>query len=115
MAVKLYMDHNVPRAITQALRLRHIDVLTAFEDGQSTTDDAALLQRATALNRVLFTMDDDLLIEAVQCQINGTRFNGVVYAHQMRISIGTCVEQLELLSKASKLDEMSNTVLYLPM
>lgn len=32
MTLKLYMDHHVPRAITTGLRLRNIDVLTAYED-----------------------------------------------------------------------------------
>lgn len=32
MPLKLYMDHHVPRAITLGLRLRHVDVLTAYED-----------------------------------------------------------------------------------
>lgn len=32
MTVGLYFDHNVNRAITQGLRLREVDVLTAFED-----------------------------------------------------------------------------------
>ena len=32
MAIALYMDHHVPRAITHGLRLRGVDVLTAFED-----------------------------------------------------------------------------------
>jgi hypothetical protein len=33
MAVALYMDHQVERAITSGLRLRGVDVLTAYEDG----------------------------------------------------------------------------------
>ena len=45
--VALYVDHQVPRAITAGLRLRGIDVLTAFEDGADTLDDSALLDRAT--------------------------------------------------------------------
>jgi len=32
MAIKLYMDHHVPRAITEGLRLRGVDVLTAEDD-----------------------------------------------------------------------------------
>jgi len=32
MPLKLYMDHHVPRAITNGLRLRGIDVITARED-----------------------------------------------------------------------------------
>ncbi len=33
MPIALYMDHHVPRAITLGLRLREVDVLTAYEDG----------------------------------------------------------------------------------
>jgi len=36
MAVALYMDQHVPRAIAAGLRLRGVDVLTAYEDGAST-------------------------------------------------------------------------------
>jgi predicted nuclease of predicted toxin-antitoxin system len=63
MSVKLYMDHHVPRAITAGLRLRKVDVLTAFEDGANRIADSDLLKRAGELNRVLFTQDQDLLIE----------------------------------------------------
>jgi hypothetical protein len=31
MPIPLYMDQHVPRAITTRLRLRGVDVLTAFE------------------------------------------------------------------------------------
>jgi predicted nuclease of predicted toxin-antitoxin system len=68
MPLKLYMDHHVPRAITTGLRLRHVDVLTAYEDQTHDIDDVSLLDRATLLGRVLFTQDDDLLIEATRRQ-----------------------------------------------
>ncbi len=68
MPLALYMDQNVPRAITLGLRLRDVDVLTAFEDGTSDADDPALLDRASALGRVLFSHDDDLLAEAARRQ-----------------------------------------------
>ena len=66
MAITLYMNQHVPRAITIGLRLRGVDVLTAYEDGASEMDDAALLDRAGELGRVLFTQDDDLLVGAVR-------------------------------------------------
>lgn len=66
MALTLYMDHHVPRAITVGLRLRQVDVLTAYEDGMSEAEDPALLDRAGELGRVLFTHDDDLLVEALE-------------------------------------------------
>ncbi|MFZ0548719.1 MAG: DUF5615 family PIN-like protein [Candidatus Promineifilaceae bacterium] len=62
--IALYMDVHVHRAITNGLRLRGVDVLTAQEDGYRTASDAQLLDRATDLNRVLFSQDDDLLAEA---------------------------------------------------
>jgi len=38
-----YMDQHVPRAITEGLRIRGIDVITAYEDGASDMDDSDLL------------------------------------------------------------------------
>jgi hypothetical protein len=49
MALALYMDHHVPRAITVGLRVRGVEVLTAEEDGAKAFDDPALLDRAGAL------------------------------------------------------------------
>ena len=39
--IALYMDHNVPRAITVGLRLHGVDVITAYEDGADDMDDSA--------------------------------------------------------------------------
>ena len=39
------MDVHVPRAVTTALRLRSIDVLTAQEDGAAQLDDDRLLTK----------------------------------------------------------------------
>lgn len=66
MALAFYMDHHVPKAITAGLRLRGVDVITAYEDGTSELDDPELLDRANELKRVLFTQDDDLLSEAAK-------------------------------------------------
>ncbi|MEA3415852.1 MAG: DUF5615 family PIN-like protein [Thermodesulfobacteriota bacterium] len=78
----LNMDHHVPRAITEGLRLRGIDVITAYEDSAGDMDDSALLDRATELGRVLFTQDDDLLAEATKRQKEGVTFGGVIYSHK---------------------------------
>lgn len=82
------MDHHVPRAITNGLRLRGVDVITAAEDGAGELGDPALLERATDLDRVLFTQDDDLLTEATNRQRQGQTFTGVIYAHHICASIG---------------------------
>ena len=61
MSVSLYMDVHVRRAVTEGLRLRSVDVLTAQEDGTTLLEDSELLNRATALGRVLFTQDKTFL------------------------------------------------------
>jgi predicted nuclease of predicted toxin-antitoxin system len=62
------MDVHIPRAVSTALRLRGIDVLTAQQDGAERWEDDALLMRATALERILVTQDDDLLREGAKLQ-----------------------------------------------
>jgi hypothetical protein len=46
------MDVHIPLAITEGLRRRRIDVLTAQQDGADRLNDDLLLQRATRLERV---------------------------------------------------------------
>jgi uncharacterized protein with PIN domain len=115
VTLALYMDHHVPRQITAGLRLRGIDVVTAYEDGTHEWDDVDLLDRATELDRVLFTRDDDLLAIARQRQLDGILFSGVIYAHQLRVSIGTCVDDLEIIAQAGEPADLVNGVRFLPL
>jgi hypothetical protein len=115
MSITLYMDQHVPRAITVGLRLREVDVLTPWEDGASTFTDPDLLDRATALGRVLFSLDDDLLVEATRRQAVGRHFGGVVYAHQLRVSIGKCIDDLAIIAAIAEREDLDNNVLCLPL
>jgi len=89
--------------------------MTAFEDGASEMEDSELLDRATELGRILFTQDDDLLAEASARQKKGILFSGVVYAHQMKVSIGTCINDLDLIAKAGENEDLANRVQFLPL
>ena len=109
------MDQHIPRAITVGLRLRGMDVITAFEDKANEMNDSELLNRASELERVLFTQDDDLLAEAAIRQKNCIFFQGVIYVHQLLISIGACVNDLEIIVKAAEPDELVNAVIFLPL
>lgn len=115
MSLSLYMDQHVPRAITDGLRLRGIDVLTAFEDGAAAFSDPDLLLRASQEGRVLFTFDDDLLRVAATWQDQSQSFTGLVYAHPLRVSIGRCIEDLALIAEAAAPEEMHDQVLFLPL
>jgi hypothetical protein len=46
--------------------------------------------------------------------LSGHDFAGVAYAHQLKISIGQAIRDLELLAKALDPDDMRNRVEYLP-
>lgn len=109
------MDVDVPAAITHGQILRGVDVLTAHIDGTTELEDAALLNRATALRRVLFSQDDDLLTEATRRQRIGEPFGGVIFAHQLRITIGRAIEDLEILAKVGDIETFANRVEYLPL
>jgi predicted nuclease of predicted toxin-antitoxin system len=109
------MDVHVRRAVTEGLRSRGVDVLTAQEDGAGEYSDSSLLDRATELGRVLFTQDDDLLREATMRQQGGTAFAGVVYCHQLNVTIGQCIDELELIAKVSDPEEWLDRSTYLPL
>lgn len=109
------MDVHVQRAVTAGLRARGVDVLTAQEDGAERLDDLALLRRAAELGRVLFTQDEDFLELAAALQAEGTGFPGIIYAHQERVSIGTCIQDLQLMAVAMDPAEISGCVQYLPL
>lgn len=115
MAIRLYMDHNVPRAITNGLKLKGIDLITAYEDGSSQLDDSKLLDRASELERVLFTRDYNLLQEATKRQRAGVPFYGIIYAHQLKISIGDCIRDLEIIAEAGDPEDLMNQVQFLPL
>src|SRR5258708_35856982 len=109
------MDQHVPKAISVGLRLRGVDVLTAYEDSAAELSDPHLLDRAQQLQRVLFTQDDDLLREASRRQQDRNSFPGIIYAHQLHVSIGTCVHDLELIAKIGAPADLINQIQFLPL
>jgi predicted nuclease of predicted toxin-antitoxin system len=109
------MDVHIRRAVTSTLRLRSIDVLTAQEDGAAELDDEALLRRATEFGRVLVSQDGDLLREGALRLREGKDFSGIIYAHQLRITVGQMVEDLELIARTTSPDEWRGRIEYLPL
>jgi hypothetical protein len=109
------MDVHVRRAVTVALLQRGVDVLTAQADNAMEFPDPALLDRASELGRVLFSQDEDLLAEATTRQRGAIPFAGVVYAHQLYVTIGQCIYDLELVAKVGEREDMENRVQFLPL
>jgi len=108
------MDHNVRRAITEGLKRRGVDVLTALEAGAHRLPDAVLLDRAGEIGRLLVTEDSDFMAEAAERQRRGADFVGVVYARQ-DLPVRLCVEDLELIAKVGEREDFAGRVTYLPL
>jgi hypothetical protein len=108
------MDHHVPSAITDGLRRRGVDMLTAFEDETALWDDERLLERATQLGRVLFSQDRDFLILSRGWLRSGREFVGLVYAHQLSITVGEAIRDLELIAGVYDPEDMRNRIEFLP-
>jgi len=115
MTLSFYMDVHVPAAITEGLRRCGVDVLTSQEDGTREADDEALLARSTALDRTLFSQDEDLLRVADEWRTAYRRFAGLVYAHQRGPSLGNCIKDLELIAKCCSPEDVENQVIFLPL
>ena len=113
--LRYYMDHHVPAAITNGLRRKGIDCLTAAEDQSNRWDDARLLNRATELQRVLVSQDVDLLAIAAAWQGEGRLSAGLVYGRQTLVTIGQAVRDLELIANAVSEAEMRNNVVHIPL
>jgi hypothetical protein len=56
-----------------------------------------------------------LLVEAARRQAAGEPFAGLVFAHQQTITDRRCIDDLELLAKASDPADMMNRVQFLPL
>jgi len=115
MSIQLYMDHHIPRAITQGLRARGVDVLTAYDDGADRMPDPDVLDRAGQTGRVLVTQDQDFLHETARRLSVGIPFRGVIGIRQAQIHIGACVHDLERIARVYDPEDLFNRVVFLPL
>jgi hypothetical protein len=91
-----------------------VDVLTSLEDRMDTAEDGEILDRAFQLHRTVFTQDDDFLTIADEWLDRGREFAGVIFAHQLAITIGQAIRDLELIAKVMETDDMRNRIEFIP-
>jgi len=115
MPVGLYMDVHVPMAITEQLRRRGVEVVTANELSHNRLPDSELLTLTSRMGRVLFTHDIRFRVLAEQWQREEKSFGGLLYGHAEGASIGQYVQDLELVAKASEPEEWRGVVGRLPL
>jgi len=92
-----------------------VEVLRSQDDHSDQFSDSQLLDRAMQLGYVLFTYDHDLLLEAKKRQLGNQPFAGIIFAHPLKVSIGMCVRDLEILAHVYESEDMNNRVEYLPI
>ncbi len=112
--VTFYADENVDGPIVTGLQRRGIDILTIQADGRiGLAPDSLVLDRATELDRVLISQDDDLLREARKRQSDGVEFAGVIFAPKDKTAWGSYIAELELIAHATTPEEHRSQVYYL--
>ena len=115
MPTPLYLDVNVPLAIAQQLRRRGVDAVHATEEGTHQLDDDELLELAASHGKVMVTQDIRFRVMAEDWQSQGKPFAGLLFGHQLAMSIGQWVAELELIAKATEAPEWANSVNHLPL
>jgi len=102
------MDEHVPRAVTEGLRRRGVDVLRAQEAGMLEADDERHLAFALSQGRVIFIQDADFL----RLHAAGHLHAGIVSAPQ-QTPIGAIVRGLMLIYDVLSSDDMAGHVEFL--
>ncbi|MFQ5652977.1 MAG: DUF5615 family PIN-like protein [bacterium] len=103
--IKLYMDENVTKAVTEGLRRRGIDVVTAQDANMLAKSDEMHLEFATKEGRVIFTQDADFL----RLNAKGYPHKGIVYAPQ-QTPIGKIVSALMLIIDVMEPEDLEQHV-----
>lgn len=106
--VKFYMDEHVANAVTEGLRRRGVDVLTAQEAGMYPADDDKHLELAVKESRVVFTQDADFM----RLHAAGLSHRGIAYVPQ-HTPVGYIVRGLMLIYDVLTPDDMVNHVEFL--
>lgn len=107
--IRFHLDENVDEAVAVGLIRRGVDVTTTQQVGLGGATDQLVFSHCQQSGRVLFTSDKDFL----RLHSSISDHNGVVYAHQQRISIGDAIRGLLLIWEILEPAEMAGRVEYL--
>jgi len=115
MTVSLYMDTTSPKR----LRLACVCVMWMYLQPMKMAQTNSKMifyssERMNLIGRSLHKIDD-LLEEAAKCQRESVPFSGVIYGHQLRVAIGICIQDLEIIAKNGEPKDLENQVLFLPL
>lgn len=99
------MDEHIPRAVTEGLRRRGVNVLSAQEAGMSGANDYDQLSLANKEGRIIFTKDADFL----RLHKAGVSHQGIIYSSRQS-PVGYTVRVLMIIYDLVTPEEMSGRV-----
>lgn len=111
--LKGFADEHVPSAITAGLRLRGMDVVTVQDHGLESSDDAVLLEIASAQERLMLTCDVDFLIIDSQWQSEGREHAGICFWKHRNDDIGRAVRKISEYATNTSPADARNKLKYL--
>ena len=100
------MDQHFPGPVTEGIRRRGIDVLSAQEADRCGLPDNDQLAFATSEERIMVTFDSDYLV----LHQAGTAHAGIAWCPQDKYGFGMLVQMLELLHAVADRDSMRDRV-----
>ncbi len=107
--LRFYMDQHIPAAVSDGLRRRGVDVLTAQDADQCGLPDTEQLRFATADERVMVTFDSDYLA----LHAAGVAHAGIAWCQARKYAVGQLLHALFLVHSVLNRDDMRNHVEYL--
>ncbi len=116
--LQVFLDPNTPPEIRDRIKnpvSPQVIETGTVKENIITGDDIDLLHRAEQLGRVMFTNDQGFFLHTWQLLDQGVSLPGVVYAHPLRVSIGACIRDLELLGVACDPQDLRDRLEILPL
>ncbi len=106
--MKIYADENIEQSIVEGLLRRGVEIVCAVELGHVGKSDEFHLKKASEMNAVILTHDNDFLIMADKFD-----HHGIIFAHSKNVSIGQCVRGVELIVNILTNKDMKNHIEFL--
>jgi len=107
--ILFYFDESVELAVSEQLAVSGIDVVSAHSLQLLGDSDPNHLARATKMERVLCTYDQDFLRLATE----GASHNGIIFVQQQRSSIGAWVREIQAIHAQMQAEDIVGQVIFL--
>ena len=115
MRIRLYLDEDAMDSdLVSALRLRGIDVTTAFDAGLTGSADGEHLKHAIASERALYSFNVRDFMNLHRSYLDaGKPHAGIILAQQQRYRVGEQMRRLVRLVQMRSAESLRNTVEFL--